>query len=243
MSIAAQWRAAVRSALDAIDAAERSALAAAARLLADSLTAGGVLQTFGTGHSRAVAMEFVARAGGLAAANQLGIRDLAYYGDRPIATLLDPLIERESGLAAQIWSLARIEPPDVLVIISNSGRNAAVLEMAELAAHGGHPVIAITSRTGDGGRVPPLAQRADVVIDTHVPAGDAAVTTPWGPACGLSTLCGVHVAQSLVAYTLDELAARNADAQLLTSSNLAGGDEANTPLRHRYGDRVRWGDA
>lgn len=243
MSFGEDWQAAVRRTLDKIDATEGEAVMHAANLLADSLAAGGVIQAFGTGHSRSVAMEFVARAGGLAATNQLGIRDLAYYGDRPIATLLDPTIEREPGLARQIWELARIEPSDAFVIISNSGGNATVLEMGELAASRGHPVIAITSAHGDGGGPAPLARVAQVVVHTHVPPGDAALDTPWGPACGLSTVCGVYLAQLLLARTLDLLADRGVDTDLLTSSNLPGGDRANAPVRARFGERARWGDA
>jgi uncharacterized phosphosugar-binding protein len=243
IEIIGQWQAAARAAMTAIDTMEREAIDAAAQLLADALARGGVVQTFGTGHSRSVALELVARAGGLAAANQLGIRDLAYYGDRPIATLLDPMLEREAGLAAQILTLADIRPEDAFIVVSNSGRNASVVEMATLARERGHPVVAITSRYGDGGSLPPLAAHADVLIDTHCPSGDAVLDTPGGRACGLSTLCGVYIAQSLLAATLDASLRSGFTPEILTSSNLRGGDDTNAPLRSRYAGRVRWGDA
>ncbi|MFG1688841.1 sugar isomerase domain-containing protein [Nonomuraea sp. NPDC049269] len=257
-------RAAVERVLDA----EREAIGRAGRLVYDGLRAGGVVQAFGTGHSRAVALELVGRAGGLVPANQLGIRDLAYYGDTSPQDILDPKIEREPGLALRIWELAEIGPNDVFVIISNSGGNATIVEMARLAAERGHPVIAITSRThtaeaatreradsdadadagGGAGRVPGgrerLAGLADVVIDNGAPYGDAALPLPGGGAvCPVSNLTGVLIAQLLVADVVGRFLAAGQAPPVYRSANTPGGDAHNDALLSAYGGRVRLGDA
>ena len=54
-------------------------IAAAAALLAESVGKGGVVQVFGTGHSRSFAMEIAGRAGGLVPANKIAITDLAFF--------------------------------------------------------------------------------------------------------------------------------------------------------------------
>ncbi|WP_327586512.1 SIS domain-containing protein [Nonomuraea sp. NBC_00507] len=79
--------------------------------------------------------------------------DIVYYGDASPRDILDPKIEREPGLAARVWELADIRPEDVFVIISNSGGNAAIVEMARLAVRHGHQVVAITSRAHTAGLV------------------------------------------------------------------------------------------
>ncbi|MEW1837082.1 SIS domain-containing protein [Nonomuraea angiospora] len=234
------------SAVDRLLTAERDAIERAGALIHASLRAGGVLQAFGTGHSRSVALELTGRAGGLVPVNQLGIRDLAYYGDASPRDILDPKIEREPGLAARIWELADIRPEDVFVIISNSGGNAAIVEMARLAVRRGHPVIAITSRehTAAVAVEERLADLAQVVIDNGAPYGDATLPLPGGgSACGVSTLTGVLAAQLLVAEVVGRFLAAGEPPPVFKSANTPGGDAHNARLLDRYGPRVRLGDA
>ncbi|MGW0192377.1 sugar isomerase domain-containing protein [Nonomuraea sp. NPDC003201] len=234
------------SAVDRLLTAERDAIEQAGALVYASLRAGGVLQAFGTGHSRSVALELTGRAGGLVPVNQLGIRDLAYYGDASPRDLLDPKIERAPGLAARVWELADIRPDDVFLIISNSGGNAAIVEMARLAVRNGHPVIAITSRahTAEVAVEERLADLAQVVIDNGAPYGDATLPLPGGgSACGVSTLTGVLVAQLLVAEVVGRFLAAGEPPPVFRSANTPGGDAHNALLLDRYGPRVRLGDA
>ncbi|MFI9559724.1 sugar isomerase domain-containing protein [Nonomuraea endophytica] len=235
-----------RSAVERLVTKERDAIARAGTLIFESLRAGGVLQAFGTGHSRSIALELVGRAGGLVPANQLGIRDVAYYGDAAPADILDPKIEREPGLAARIWALAPIHPEDVFVIISNSGGNAAIVEMAQLAVDHGHQVIAITSRAHTS-RVPSgprLADLAHVTIDNGAPYGDAALPLPDGTTiCPISNLTGVLTAQMLVAEVVGHHLTAGLTPPIFRSANTPGGDEHNATLLRKYGPRVRLGDA
>ncbi|GGP13883.1 SIS domain-containing protein [Nonomuraea glycinis] len=234
-----------RTAVDRLLTEERDAIARAGELIFTALRAGGVLQAFGTGHSRSVALELVGRAGGLVPANQLGIRDLVYYGDATPDEILDPKVERVPGLAGRIWELADIRPQDVFVVISNSGGNAAVVELARLAVDHGHPLIAITSRAHTS-RVsgPKLADLAAVVIDNGAPYGDAAVELPDGTTiCPVSNLTGVLIAQLLVADVAGRYLTAGAHPPVFRSANTPGGDAYNATLLDPYGERVRLGDA
>jgi uncharacterized phosphosugar-binding protein len=239
-----------RKAVDRLVTTQREAIARAGHIVADALMAGGVLQAFGTGHSRAVALELVGRAGGLIPANQLAIRDLVYYGDTPAAEILDPLLERSPGLAARIWKLADIRPADVFVIVSNSGGNGAVVEMAQLAKAHDHQVIAITSLEHSGEASsrnpssPRLAGIADVVIDNGAPWGDAALPLPGGGGIGpLSSITGILAANLLVAEVVGRQLQAGAPPLVFQSANTPGGYERNADLLIQYGRRVRLGDA
>ncbi|MGD0808319.1 MAG: SIS domain-containing protein, partial [Acidimicrobiales bacterium] len=55
---------------------EAAVIAQAGRVLAERLLAGGTVWVFGTGHSRAVAMELAGRAGGLSVMKELVLDDL-----------------------------------------------------------------------------------------------------------------------------------------------------------------------
>jgi uncharacterized phosphosugar-binding protein len=244
------YAAVARTAIDRFLATQRDAIAAAGEVVATALLAGGVLQAFGTGHSRAIALELAGRAGGLVPANQLSIRDVVYYGDAQPGDILDPLVERETGLAERIWNLARIEPADVFVIASNSGGNAAIVEMAQLATSRGHRLVAITSlehtraitpRHPSGQR---LADLADVVIDNCAPYGDAAVELPGGDRIGpLSTVTGALAVNLLVAEVAGRYLAAGSAPPVYRSLNAPGNEDRNAALLDRYTGRVRLGDA
>lgn len=222
------------------------AMRAAAGMVARAIADGGVLQAFGTGHSRIVTLEMAARAGGLAAVGMLAVKDLVMFGGEDPATILDPLYERESGLADRIYALAGPRPADVFLIVSNSGLNAAVVEMARLVRERGHGLVAITSlahtrssaaRAAAG---PHLADLADVVIDNCAPPGDAAIEITPGVRIGaVSSLTGVLVAQVLTELVCRHLVHMGHEVPVFVSANLAAGDAHNRTLYERYGSRIR----
>jgi uncharacterized phosphosugar-binding protein len=211
----------------------------AAAMVAEAVAAGGVLQGFGTGHSRIVTLELAARAGGLAPVGMLAVKDLVMFGGEDPAAILDPRYERETGLAEP-------RPADTFLIVSNSGLNAAVVEMAELVCHRGHGLVAITSiahtrsATARHTRGPHLADLADVVIDNCAPAGDASIQiTPDVRIGAVSSFTGVLVAQILTELTCRYLLGMGQDLPVYISGNLAAGDAHNQALEERYRRRVR----
>ncbi|MGP3931695.1 sugar isomerase domain-containing protein [Nonomuraea sp. KM88] len=241
-----QFAARAGSLVEQVLTTQMTAIHQAAELVAGSMAAGGVLQAFATGHSRAVALELTGRAGGLAAVSMLAVKDLVMFGGVDPALILDPTYERTPGLAERIYTLARPEPADVFLIVSNSGLNAAVVEMAKLARGNGHRVIALTSlehtrssfaRKAGGAR---LADLADVVIDNCAPAGDATVELGPGARVGaVSSFTGVLIAQVLAELVCRKLLERGAELPVFVSANLASGDDHNAALYERYRERVR----
>lgn len=236
---------ALRDAFDRVATSQRDAVSRAARLCADGLVAGGVLQAFGTGHSQAIAMEIAGRAGGLVAANRLAFKQLVMEGMAAPEDIIDPHSERDAGLARRLWDLHRIDPADVFVIASNSGANAATVEMARLARKNGNPVIAVTSLAHSAGVESnhPSGQKlfevADVAVDNCGVLGDSAVglsdditVTPT------STVTGALIAQMIVTETCGLLVGRGEQVPVLISVNVEGGEERNEELKRRYGARV-----
>lgn len=218
----------------------------AADVLAETIARGDVVQLFGTGHSRAVTLEFCGRAGGLAPMGMLAVKDLVMFGGESPETILDPTFERESGIARRIHDLAEPHPGDAFVLVSNSGINSAVVEMARIAKDDGHPLIAITSvshtrdvpsRDASGDR---LADLADVVIDNQAPVGDAAVEMEDGSRIGgLSNLVGIFIAQTIVELIARRLLARGVQLPVFTSANVPEGDSRNASLVTGTSGRVR----
>jgi uncharacterized phosphosugar-binding protein len=153
-----------RAALDALDRLDLAPVAAAARALAPRVRAGGLLQTFGSGHSQLLALEGFYRAGGPA-----WLRPLVDDRLSPIRGFSVTTYERREGLGGEL--AARLGPSDSLLVVSTSGRNAVPVELAEAAAAAGLLTIAITTRA-PGNR---LAAVVAHVLDAGVPTGDASV--------------------------------------------------------------------
>ncbi|WP_043631695.1 sugar isomerase domain-containing protein [Nonomuraea candida] len=219
----------------------------AAALLVTAIRAGGVVNAFGSGHSEAIAMELAGRAGGLVPGNRLSPRDLVLYGGQP-PSVLTPELERDPAIAHQIYDLAPVAPEDVFVLISSSGVNGAVVELARIVKDRGHPLVAITSvehsgrmasRHPSGGK---LMDLADVVLDNGAPYGDAILDLPGGGRYGaVSTITSALLAQLVVTEAVDELLALGETPPIYLSANVTGGDEHNQALERRYAGRIRRG--
>ena len=219
----------------------------AAALLVTSLRAGGVVNAFGSGHSEAIAMEIAGRAGGLVPSNRLTPRDLVLYGGQPPSVLTSEL-ERDPQIAHRIYELAPVAPQDVFVLISSSGINGAVVELATIVKDRGHPLIALTSvkhssqmtsRHPSGRK---LLDLADVVLDNGAPYGDAILELPGGGNYGaISTVTSALLAQMVVTEAVAGLVALGETPPIYLSVNVAGGDEHNKALESRYAGRIRRG--
>ncbi|MET9681675.1 SIS domain-containing protein [Streptomyces coeruleorubidus] len=224
----------------------RGDVAAAADLVAECVRADGVVQAFGTGHSQALVLELAGRAGGLVPTNRLSIADLVLYGGEDPAVLDDPLLERRAGVAARLYDLAAPHPQDLFVVVSNSGVNSVIVEMALHAKEHGHRVLALTSlahtravpAAHPSGRK--LADIADVVLDNAAPRGDSLLELPGGGSvCALSTLTGVMLVQMTVAEAAGRLLAAGERPPVYVSANVPGGFEGNLELEKKYAGRIR----
>ncbi len=218
----------------------------AAALIADSVRKGGVLQTFGSGHSEALAMELAGRAGGLVPSNRISLRDVVVHGGESPEVLGRGILERDPAIAPRLYDLAAPDPRDVFVIASSSGVNGSVVEMARIVKDHGHPLIAVTSLAhtrGVDSRHPSgekLVDHADVVLDNGAPYGDAVLPLPGGgSACAVSSITAALLAQLVTAEVVRRLLDAGETPPVYLSANVPGGDDHNHALEERYEGRIR----
>lgn len=221
-----------RAILDHIESTQLRAIEEAADICADTIARRGLVHLFGTGHSRILVEEIFPRHGSFPGFHPIVELSLTYHnqvvganGQRQAMYL-----EHVEGLGEVILRNFVIEPPDSFVVISNSGVNEVVLDVAIKARSLGLPVVAIVSRAhceassaqhSSGKRLPDVA---DVTIDNGSPVGDALVhveglTDPVGPG---STIGGAAVVNALKARVAEKLVELGQPPMVLTSSALIG---------------------
>jgi uncharacterized phosphosugar-binding protein len=237
----------LQAVLDRIKSEQSANIEKAGLLVADSLSAGGVIHAFGTGHSHLIADEAFFRAGGIAAVNPILDERLIFLK----GALESTRAERESGLARTLLEGEVVAKEDVAIVISNSGRNAAPVEMAlEMRARGVR-VIAITNIEQSSASAPRhssgkrLYEVADVAVDNCVPTGDALLELPGlnsriGPS---STVAGAAVINSIIIEAVAELLRRGEAVPVLPSANVEGVTEnALEEILGRYRGRIKYFD-
>ena len=205
--------------------------------LGESLAKDGWLYAFGTGHSHLLAEEVFYRAGGLARATPILDPRLMLHE----AAIQATYNERETGCASQILDRYPVHAGDVLIVASNSGRNAVPIEMAMAGRERGLKVIAITNlnhslawpaRHPSGKR---LADAADLVLDTCGIEGDTATrlaSFPY-PVGSPSTSTGALLINLIIVAGIESAVRLGYQPEVFISSN-TDGDDHNDRLLQKY---------
>src|SRR4029079_691047 len=128
--------------LEALGERTSEAIGTAGAWAADTVERDGIIRVFGSGHAGMIADEGFYRAGGLACISPIRIPGLLTTV-RPITATTER--ERLDGYVARALEDQRLDPGDLVVIHSASGRNAAPVEAARWASERGVRTIGITS--------------------------------------------------------------------------------------------------
>lgn len=211
-----------------------------ARKFADNIKEDKIIHTFGTGHSHMIGIELFGRAGGLGNVNALLDPDTLTSNGAQRSSALEKL----PGLADIIYDSYKIEKGDIMIVSSNSGRNAAPIEMAMRCQKEGVFCIAVTnlaqsqattSRHPSGKK---LYECADVILDTCVPSGDALLNIDGvltGPG---SSIVSMFLLNTIVSEALKICAAEGVKAPVFQSQNVDGFN--NDAIYEKYDGRVKW---
>jgi uncharacterized phosphosugar-binding protein len=207
-----------------------------APIVGECVARGGVIHAFGSGHSELVSREIIGRAGGLVCVT--GIID-------PTAGFIENLPGYGTRLAARYDRQYQLLSGEVLIAISNSGKNSSPIEVALYAKQKGLTVVALTSvamshatpsEHPSGKKLPDVA---DHVLDNGGVPGDAIVEVADGVRAGpTSTLIGCSVLNWLMLATIDWLKQNRHPLPVLRSQNLPGAIEHNRDLAQKYKGRL-----
>ncbi|MFP3854461.1 MAG: sugar isomerase domain-containing protein [Anaerolineales bacterium] len=239
----------VKAVLDRITETQLEPINDAAEICADTIASDGLVHLFATGHSRIMVEEMFPRHGSFPGFHPIVELSLTYHtevvgtnGQRQAMFL-----EHVEGFGEVILRNFVLEPPDCFIIISNSGVNEVVIDVAMGAKARGLPLIALTSiehskvsspKHSSGKR---LFELADVVIDNGTPAGDALVEVegleyPVGPG---STVGGAAAINALKTSIAARLTQRAQPPCVLTSSYFIGQEASDRLFENTYDEYRR----
>lgn len=207
----------------------------AADILVETVERGGIIQSFGSGHSFAAAIEVAGRAGGFV--NSKAIKE--FYGTNGWFEVIE-------GVGDAFIRLVDQRKEDCFIFISNSGKNPLHIDMAKYVKEQGNKLIVVTnlkestnakSLHSSGKK---LYEFADVVLDNYGDPGDCVIDIPeYDMKTGAtSSISAAFLLNSVVLHAIEKLVSKGIEPPIMKSANIEGGREYNEALMNKYKDRM-----
>jgi len=235
----------IKKMLDAIVEGEKDNIEKAAQWIAQTVVEDKLFYVFGTGaHSIMPSMELFLRAGGLCNVQGIfppGVTD--FNGS--------PKTERVIGFAPRIFDYYGLEEGDLLMICNVNGINPMTIDAAETAKASGIRMIGVTSVEFAEQAEPNIPNRhpsnknlhdlVDLVVDAHVPVGDALLDVPGVPVkvgAG-SSYPMIFIVNSIVVRAIQICVDKGVEPPVMLSGNIKAGEGYNKKYRDKYRGRIQ----
>jgi len=205
---------------------------------------GGVVHVFGAGHTQIICQEVWFRAGQPACVSPVFDEGLFPYNGPGKGSALEKL----EGYGRVIFNNHDARPGEVVIVISNSGRNAAPIEVALAAKEKGLTVVGITSMdystrvSSKHSSRKRLFEVADIVIDNGGPEGDAVISVEGmtGRAGPITTIANAAIVNAMLAQMAADIRCLGMENPVFISANLDAPSSNNEKLAARYRERIKY---
>ncbi len=208
----------------------------AAEMIAEAYAAKNTIYVFGCTHSAILAEDVFYRAGAPAFWRPLwgpGMSITTTPG------LLTSAVEHSEEIGNEIVNCSQMKAGDVLLLASTSGKNGAPVAVADAARKRGAKLILLTSsayreQKGNHSSIPNLwafqNEKDVLLIDNHVPCGDASIRVGICDMGPVSTIAGSFIMHALSALAIQKITAKGLTPPVFLSSNAPGGLAHNQAL-------------
>lgn len=228
--------------LDKLENEEWENISHASKAIAKTIENGGLLYTFGTGHSTILCQEMFFRAGCLA--NVYPILDERFMLHKHL-TMEERMLERKEGIVKEIFDKYPLKKGDSMIIFCYSGINSTSIDAGMLCKELGVTSIAILSMEHSNSQESrhPSGKKfqdvCDIVIDNHGKTGDASIEIGDQMVSPISTLAGSAICQAIAGEVAEILLNDGVKPKLFKSMNVKGGDDSNNEILEKYGDIIK----
>jgi len=227
--------------LQRIISQEKATIVAAAGMMGDCMNDNGIIQLFGLDHGVAFSMELGYRAGGLMPFHQFRTSDLVLRDVISEADFKKPDFNDDLTMATKLINLYNVDCADMFCLISYSGNEPLIVEVALQAKQNNHKIIAVVNKRMVATLAPrhpsgkKLTDLADIVLDVLAPNPDTVMTLSDGSPFGqVSSICGNVIAQMLTAEIYRYLSDQGQSCPVLLSANVKGADVHNRAISDKY---------
>jgi uncharacterized phosphosugar-binding protein len=238
--LALEWLTQARGVMEKIETTQMENIKKAAAIMAETVAAERWVHTFGCGHATLPIEEMYPRIGGFVGFHPMIEIPLSFFthitGEMGVHQFV--FLERVEGYGKEIMKGYTFDPRDTMWLFSHSGINNVNIDIALEARRLGMKVVVFgsaaefadkTTRHSSGKKIFELA---DVVVDTCVPAQDAAVPLKHhvdniGPVSTMGFITAVWMTVTTVA---EILADRGVHLYIHPSHNVPGDTTARQRL-------------
>ena len=234
--------------LNTVQTTQAASIEKAAEACAQSIAAGKLAFTFGTGHGALPALESFPRTGTI-----VGFRPIVestmisfhhVWGD--MGARQYRFIHSQEGYGKAILRSHQLDSEDTMILFSHSGINAVIMDIAMECKERGIKLIGVTSlphssstpsRHSSGKR---LFEVADVVVDTGVPRADANLKIEGleSPVGASSTSITIAIAHAIVSATAEKLVQQGVHPHVMVSPNTT--DKAKADIQNDENYEQLW---
>ncbi len=210
-----------------------------AEKFAENIMEDRIIHTFGTGHSHMIGIELFARAGGLGNVDAMLDPDVLTSN----GAVRSGALEKLPGVSDIVYDNYTAKAGDIMIVISNSGRNSMPIEMAMRAKKEGLFVIAVTSlkqsekmisRHPSGKK---LYEVADVVLDNCAPGGDGCLNINGYITGAVSSIASMFILNTITSEAIKIVTDKGFKPYIFQSQNVDGFN--NDAIYAHYRGRVK----
>jgi uncharacterized phosphosugar-binding protein len=210
-----------------------------AEKFAENIMEDRIIHTFGTGHSHMIGIELFARAGGLGNVDAMLDPDVLTSN----GAVRSGALEKLPGVSDIVYDNYTAKAGDIMIVISNSGRNSMPIEMAMRAKKEGLFVVAVTSlkqsekmisRHPSGKK---LYEVADVVLDNCAPGGDGCLNINGYITGAVSSIASMFILNTITSEAIKIVTDKGFKPYIFQSQNVDGFN--NDAIYAHYKGRVK----
>lgn len=208
-------------------------------LFGDCMNNNGVVQLFGVKHGEEFVNELNYRAGGIAPYHAFRAKDMMLKGLISQADIDSGEIYANTKLVDMFLENYQIDDRDMMVLVSYSGDEPLVIELAKRYKANNQKVVAVINKKTYDKTGSNLLDYCDGWLDMMADDPDIALDINGVKVGQLSSTTTNVIAQMLTADLYEYFVSHGKTAPVLLSANVKGADVHNNSLTDPYERRVR----